>query len=105
MEAASIIAFGRLSGEMLDDYTDVLRELRAILKHEFLVVDENGLNEDASLRSQFGLDSIAFLELRAICEKRFEISVTDQDFSKSNFGSLRELAQLVIRLRFQRHDC
>jgi acyl carrier protein len=39
------------------------------------------------------------VELRVLCEQRFNIEISDDDYTPENFDSIRHLAHLIERLR------
>ena len=56
-------------------------------------------SSDLGLQTVVGLDSIGFSELRILCERKFDVQISDDDYSPENFSSVRRLANLVERLR------
>jgi acyl carrier protein len=56
------------------------------------------MGEEDSLRDDFGLDSVGFVELRVQCQNRFGITIDDQDFTPENFATIRSVSELVERL-------
>jgi acyl carrier protein len=49
-----------------------------------------------------GLDSVGFVELRVLCEQRFNVEINDNDYTPENFTSIRLLATLIDRLQAQK---
>jgi acyl carrier protein len=45
------------------------------------------------------LDSIGFVELRVLCEQRFNVQINDDDYTPENFTSIRLVAALIDRLQ------
>ncbi|MCP3803139.1 acyl carrier protein [Allokutzneria sp. A3M-2-11 16] len=75
-------------------------DVRAILVFDVYVeasAEEIGL--DDGLRDVLGLDSLGFVELRAQCEQRFGVKITDAEFTQVHFRSVRTVADLVRKLR------
>ncbi len=80
--------------------SSVVFALKRILVTElFVEVPEEQIDPDAGLQSTYGLDSVAFLELRVLSERRFDIAISDADFAPEHFGSLNRLARLITALR------
>jgi acyl carrier protein len=82
---------------------DLIASLRAmIVKDLFVEIDENDIGLDDGLRTVIGLDSVGFVELRALCERKFNVVIDDDDYTPENFRSVRVLANLIDRLQSQR---
>jgi acyl carrier protein len=45
-----------------------------------------------------GIDSIGFVELRSQVERRFDITISDEDFTPENFVSIERLAAYLDRV-------
>jgi acyl carrier protein len=79
---------------------DLIATIRSLLVNDLFVeltVDQIGL--DDGLQTVVGLDSIGFGELRILCERKFSVQVSDEDYSPENFSSVRRLATLIERLQ------
>jgi acyl carrier protein len=63
----------------------------------FVEMADEQIGPDDGLHSVLGLDSVGLLELRVLCEKRYAVAITDEEFAKVR--SVRTLAELVERLR------
>ena len=61
----------------------------------FLKVKPEELASDASLIDDYGVDSVALLELVVGLEEVFGIVVEDGDFDLANFSSVKALAEFV----------
>jgi acyl carrier protein len=85
---------------MLDDIIATLRRL--LVNDLFVEVPEDQIGLDDGLQSVVGLDSIGFSELRILCERKFGVEVSDEDYSPENFSSVRRIATLVQRLQAQK---
>ena len=74
--------------------------LREILAADLYVdVPAEEIHADDSLAESLGLDSLGFVELRAQCEQRFGVLISDTDFTPVNFRSVRTIADFVARRR------
>ena len=65
-------------------------------------IAENDIGLDDGLRTVVGLDSVGFVELRVLCEQRFNVEINDNDYTPENFTSIRLLATLIDRLQAQK---
>ena len=83
-----------------DDLISALRHL--IVNDLFVEIPEEQIGLDDGLQSVVGLDSVGFVELRVLCERRFNVEINDDDFTPANFSSLRRLAQFLDRLQSSR---
>lgn len=82
---------------------DLIASLRKIIVNDlFVEIDENDIGIDDGLRTVVGLDSVGFVELRARCEQKFNVEISDDDYTPENFKSLRVLAELIDRLQSQK---
>jgi acyl carrier protein len=50
-----------------------------------------------SLRGDFGIDSLGFVELKAQVDSAFGITICDEEFTPENFATIASLAQLIER--------
>ncbi|GAA1234934.1 acyl carrier protein [Kitasatospora nipponensis] len=79
--------------------TNVAQTIKGLLSSELMVeVPVGRMDADDSLRDVYGLDSLGFVELRVLCEENFGITVSEDDFSPENFGTLGTVVSLVERL-------
>ena len=82
---------------------DVIKVLRKIIVNDlFVEIDENQIGLDDGLRTVIGLDSVGFVELRVVCEQRFNVEINEDDYIPENFVSIRRLADLIDRLQAKR---
>jgi len=82
---------------------DLIAGLRKIIVNDlFVEIAENDIGLDDGLRTVVGLDSVGFVDLRALCEQRFNIEISDDDYTPENFTSIRLLADLIDRLQAKR---
>ncbi len=82
---------------MSDDITATLR--RMLVNDLFVELPEDQIGLDDGLQTVVGLDSIGFSELRILCERKFDVQISDDDYSPENFSSVRRIARLIERLR------
>jgi acyl carrier protein len=82
---------------------DVIKALRKIIVNDlFVEIDEDQIGLDDGLRTVIGLDSVGFVELRVVCEQRFNVEINEDDYTPENFTSIRRLANLIGRLQANR---
>lgn len=65
----------------------------------FVEIPADRMSLDDRLRTDFGLDSLGFVELRVQCENTFGVTITDAEFTPENFTSIRTIADLVRSLQ------
>jgi acyl carrier protein len=85
---------------MRDDLIASLR--RMIVNDLFVEIAEQQIGLDDGLQSVVGLDSVGFVEFRVLCEQRFNVEITDDDYTPENFSSIRRVANLIDRLQAAR---
>ncbi len=79
---------------------DVATALRRIVVNDlFVEIPEEKIGLDDGLRNVVGLDSVGFVELRVLCEQRFNVQINDEDYTPENFSSIARLASLIERLQ------
>ncbi|MGR6008038.1 acyl carrier protein [Bacillus cereus] len=82
------------------DYYGNRKKIKKILVSEiFVEIPEENMGLDDSLRNEFGIDSLGFVELRVNCEEEFEVKISDDDFTPENFQSINSVANLIRRLQ------
>jgi acyl carrier protein len=82
--------------EAFDKIVAVLR--RALVNDLFIELPEDKIGLDDGLQTVVGLDSIGFSELRILSERKFGITIDDDDYVPENFSSGRRIATLVLKL-------
>jgi acyl carrier protein len=82
---------------MRDDIIAALR--RMVVNDLFVEIEEDKIGLDDGLRTVVGLDSVGFVEMRVLCERRFNVQINDEDYTPENFSSIRRLATLIERLQ------
>lgn len=75
---------------------------RMIVNDLYVEIEEQAIGLDDGLRTVVGLDSVGFVELRVLCERRFDVQISDEDYTPENFSSIRRLANLIDRLLTER---
>jgi acyl carrier protein len=90
----------REGDEMRDDLMAALKSL--LINDLFVEIPAEQIGVDDGLRSVVGLDSVGFVELRLLCERRFNVQINDEDYTPENFSSLGRLATLIERLQTSR---
>jgi acyl carrier protein len=85
---------------MRDDLIAALR--RMVVNDLFVEIAEDQIGLDDGLQTVVGLDSVGFVELRVLCERRFNVEIIDEDYTPENFSSVRRLATLIDRLQAAR---
>jgi acyl carrier protein len=79
---------------------DIIASLRKVIVNDlFVEIAENDIGLDDGLRTVVGLDSVGFVDLRALCEQKFNVEISDDDYTPENFTSIRLLAELIDRLQ------
>jgi acyl carrier protein len=82
---------------------DLIAKLRKIIVNDLYVeIAEDEIGLDDGLRTVVGLDSVGFVELRVLCEQKFNVEITDNDYTPENFTSIRLVANLIERLQAQK---
>ncbi len=82
--------------QAFDDCARAIRDMLVNDLHVELKPEEIAL--DAGLTTVIGLDEASLLELRHLCERRFGVQISDQQFSPENFSTLRRLTYLILEL-------
>ena len=85
---------------MRDDVVEALRNM--LVDDLYAEVPKDQIGLDDGLQSVVGLDSVGFVELRVLCEQKFNVEINDDDYTPENFTSIRLLANLIDRLQTQR---
>jgi acyl carrier protein len=82
---------------------EIIATLRKMIVNDlFVEIAENDIGLDDGLRTVVGLDSVGFVEMRVLCEQKFNIQISDDDYTPENFTSIRLLTNLIERLQAQR---
>jgi acyl carrier protein len=80
---------------------DTLRQM--LVDDLFVEMAPAQIGLDDGLRTVVGLDSVGFVEVRVLCERRFGVQIGDEDYTPDNFSSVRRLASLIERLQSARN--
>ena len=79
---------------------DIIATIRRMLVNDlFVELPEDKIGLDDGLQTVVGLDSIGFSELRILCERKFNVQISDDDYTPENFSSVRRITTLVDRLQ------
>lgn len=71
-------------------------QLKSILLEDLFVErDPDQIQATDTLRGDFGIDSLGFVELKTQVEAAFGIVIVDSDFTPENFATIASLAGLV----------
>ncbi|HUB25916.1 MAG TPA: acyl carrier protein [Tepidisphaeraceae bacterium] len=81
----------------MDQIHNILRQM--IVDDLFVEIAPEQIGLDDGLRTIVGLDSVGFVELRVLCERKFGIQISDDDYTPENFSSIARLANLIVRLQ------
>jgi acyl carrier protein len=82
---------------------DLIKGIRKLIVSDlFVEIAEDQIGLDDGLRTVVGLDSVGFVELRVLCEQKFNVEINDDDYTPENFTSIRLLANLIDRLQAKR---
>jgi acyl carrier protein len=82
------------------DFDARVAVLRKMLVNDlFVELQQEQIGLDDGLQTVVGLDSIGFSELRILCERKFNVEISDEDYSPENFSSVRKIATLIARLQ------
>jgi acyl carrier protein len=74
---------------------DCLRDI--LIDDLFVEVEKDSIPPTCSLRQDLGIDSLGFVELKEQVEKRFNIVISDDDFTPENFSTISSLTSLINR--------
>jgi acyl carrier protein len=79
---------------------ELMANIKKILVNNlFVEIPEDQIGPNDGLQSVVGLDSVGFLELRVLCEERFNVRISDEDFNADSFRTVHRLASLIANLR------
>lgn len=76
---------------------------RMIVNDLYVELAEDQIGLDDGLRTIVGLDSVGFAELRVRCEQRFNVQISEDDYTPENFTTIRQVANLIERLQAARN--
>lgn len=85
---------------MRDNITATIR--RMLVNDLFVELPEDQIGLDDGLQTVVGLDSIGFSELRILCERKFNVQISDDDYVPENFSSVNRITNLILRLKGER---
>jgi acyl carrier protein len=82
---------------------DLIASLRKMIVNDlFVEIAEEDIGLEDGLRTVVGLDSVGFVEMRVLCDQKFNVQISDNDYTPENFRSVRVLAELIDRLQAQK---
>jgi len=76
---------------------DVQQQVRTYVVENFLLGEDSGFANDASLSAAGIVDSTGVMELVLFIEKAFDVKVADVDLVPENFDTIRNMALFVER--------
>jgi acyl carrier protein len=82
--------------QAFDNTVSVMR--RILVNDLFVEVPEEKIGLDDGLQTVVGLDSIGFSELRILLERKYNLQISDDDYTPENFSSVRRIANLIVKL-------
>lgn len=82
---------------MSDEKVEIIK--RILIDDLFVELPAERIGLEDGLQSVHGLDSVAFAELRMLCERHFNVDIRDEDFTPDNFRNVQVLVQLIDRLQ------
>ena len=77
----------------MNSIEDRLRDI--LIEDLFVEFEKDRILPTASLRQDLGLDSLGFVELKVQVEMRFNIVISEDEFTPENFSTLSSLAGLI----------
>ena len=84
---------------------EIIATIKKMLVEDLYVeVPEEEIGLDDGLQSVVGLDSVGFVELRVLCERKFDVQIDDEDYVPENFSSVNLVANLVERLQKKKEE-
>ena len=79
---------------------NIIAKIRRMLVNDlFVELPEEQIGLDDGLQTVVGLDSIGFSELRILCERKFDVQISDDEYTPENFSSVNRITNLVERLQ------
>ena len=77
----------------MNNIEDTIKDI--LITDLFVETDRNEILSTHSLRNDLGVDSVGFVELKVQSEKKFGITIDDDDFTPENFATIRSIASLI----------
>lgn len=71
---------------------------KILVSKVYVEIPMSQMDENASLRDVFGVDSLGFVELRAQCEDEFDITIPDDELTMESFSTIALVAAIVDRI-------
>jgi acyl carrier protein len=92
--------FAPISAGKADMRDDIVSTIRRMLVNDlFVELPEEKIGLDDGLQTVVGLDSIGFSELRILCERKFNVQISDEDYVPENFSSVNRITNLILKLK------
>jgi acyl carrier protein len=88
--------------EHFERHAAVIRNM--LVNDLFVEVPQEKIGLDDGLQTVVGLDSIGFSELRILCERKFNLQISDDEYTPENFSSVRRIVKLLLRLQKLPHE-
>ena len=82
-------------GRQLVSREHILKQLRVLLESWLDDTDLASLNEQTSLLTDLGLDSVAILQLVLGIEKEFNITIKDHELDSEMFSKMANLIDII----------
>ncbi|MEU1763133.1 phosphopantetheine-binding protein [Micromonospora sp. NPDC005652] len=74
---------------------NVSQRVREYIVNSFLLGEDDGLSDTASLLEQGVVDSLGLVELVLFVEEEFEISLEEEELTNENLDSIERVSRLV----------
>jgi acyl carrier protein len=72
---------------------DALRDI--LISQLYVECKKEDIRSDSSLRTDLGVDSLGFVELKEQMQIEFGISISDAEFTPDNFATIDSLTALI----------
>lgn len=78
---------------------DIQNRVRDFVVNELLQGQDRGLDESTPLLDWGIIDSLSLMTLVSYLEDQFSVRVPDEDIGPDNFGTLKAVGAMVVRLK------
>lgn len=72
-------------------------DIVTFVEEKLLYGGKFSVSDEASLRGEGILDSTAIMDLVLFIESKFQVSLADEDLVFTNFDSIKQICELVVR--------